>query len=304
MNSKPLIFDIKRYAINDGPGVRVTIFFKGCPLKCRWCHNPESISAKMEKMYAADKCIGALSCIKDCPENALTITPEHGIVTNLTLCTMCGECTVNCPTGAMEMVAEMADIDSIIQAINEERDIIEQSGGGVTFSGGEPLMHHQFLSKALLACKAEGFHRTVDTSGYASQEVLLELAPNVDHWLYDLKVMDTELHAKWTGIGNERILANLRILANTGASIDIRIPLIDGVNADDNNITATAEFVASLAGDKKQVNVLPYHKTAENKYRKLDKEVNLVGMAEPSQQRQEQVVKIFESYGINAIIGG
>ena len=304
MSETCLVFDTKRYAINDGPGVRVTIFLKGCPLNCAWCHNPESISPKMEKMFSAKKCIGALNCIADCPEDALSMDPELGVVTDFDACTMCGDCTENCPTGAMEMVAEPMRVPDVIKAVLEERQIIEQSGGGVTFSGGEPLMHYKFLIEALNECGREGFHRTVDTSGMTSKSILLEVAKRTDHWLYDLKCMDSDTHLKWTGVRNENILANLKTLAATGASINIRIPLIDGVNADDQNIIETARFISALEGPPKQVNILPYHKIAENKYIKLGREINLEGMAEPTPERQQEIVKLFESHGLEVIVGG
>ena len=304
MASANLVFDTKRYAINDGPGVRVTIFLKGCPLNCNWCHNPESVSPKMEKMYSASKCIGALSCINDCPENALSLTPDKGVVTDFDLCNMCGICAESCPSSAMEMVAVYMDVAAVIETIYEERQIIEQSGGGVTFSGGEPLMHHKFLIEALDACREEGFHSTVDTSGFASKSILLDVARRTDHWLYDLKSMDPEKHKKWTGVSNKKILKNLVALAKTGASINIRIPLIEGVNADDANIIATARFVRSLDGEPKQVNILPYHKIAENKYEKLGRKINLEGMSEPSVDRQQEVLRIFEAHGLEAIVGG
>jgi pyruvate formate lyase activating enzyme len=302
--TEKLVFDTKRYAINDGPGVRVTIFLKGCPLNCKWCHNPESISPRMEKMFSASKCIGALSCIDDCPENALSMTPDEGVVTDFDLCNMCGKCAESCPSGAMEMVAQYMDVASVIEAIYEERQIIEQSGGGITFSGGEPLMHHEFLIEALDACRAEGFHCTVDTSGIASRSILLDVAKRTDHWLYDLKSMDPEVHLKWTGVRNEKILENLVALAKTGASINVRIPLVEGVNADDANIIATAQFVQALNGSRKQVNILPYHKIAESKYEKLGRQINLEGMSEPSVERQQEIVTIFESHGLEAMVGG
>ena len=304
MTTTKLVFDTKRYAINDGPGIRVTIFLKGCLLDCAWCHNPESISPKMEKMFSASKCIGALSCIENCPEDALSMTPDKGVITDFKRCTMCGHCAESCPSGAMEMVAEHMDVASVIEAINEERQIIEQSGGGVTFSGGEPLMHHKFLIKALDACKEEGFHCTVDTSGFTSKSILLEVAKRTDHWLYDLKSMDSEKHLEWTGVRNENILENLVTLASTGASINIRIPLIEGVNADDENIIATAKFVQALDGERKKINVLPFHRIAENKYEKLGRQINLEGMSEPPLERQQKILRIFESHGLEAMLGG
>jgi len=304
MTAASLVFDTKRYAINDGPGVRVTIFLKGCTLNCTWCHNPESISPKMEKMFNSSKCIGSLICISECPKNAMTMTIDKGVVTDFDACDMCGICAENCPSGAMEMVAEMMDVETVIKTVTEEHSIIEQSDGGVTFSGGEPLMHHEFLIEALDACKEEGFHRTVDTTGLTKRSILMDVAKRTDHWLYDLKSMNSDTHLKWTGVGNERILENLVELAKTGASINIRIPLIEGVNADDENIEATAKFISALEGEKKQVNLLPYHEIAKNKYEKLGREISLEGMSEPTQERQDEIVKKFESYGLKVIIGG
>lgn len=304
MSKTCLVFDTKRYAINDGPGVRVTIFLKGCLLNCDWCHNPESISPKMEKMFSAKQCIGALNCINDCPENALTLDQDLGVITDFDACTMCGKCTENCPTGAMEMVAAPMYVSDVIRAVNEERQIIEQSGGGVTFSGGEPLLHHKFLIEALDECGREGYHRTVDTSGFTSKPILLEVAKRTDHWLYDLKSMDSDTHLEWTGVRNEKILDNLKTLAKTGASINVRIPLIEGVNAGDANIIESARFIRALEGERKQVNILPYHKIAENKYIKLGRKINLAGMSEPSLERQEEIVDLFKCHGLNAVVGG
>ena len=299
-----LVFDKKRFAINDGPGVRVTIFLKGCPLRCAWCHNPESLSPKMEKMFTPGKCIGCLACIDACPENALTMTADRGVVTNFEACTMCGRCADVCPTGAMEMVAEMTDVQAVVDAVLEERVLIEQSGGGVTFSGGEPLMHHRFLIEALDACQAEGIHCTVDTSGFAPKEILMAVATRTDHWLYDLKSMDAETHLKWTGVRNELILENLVTLAATGASINIRLPLIEGVNTDDENMRATVAFVKGLAGKPKPVSLLPYHKIAENKYAKLGRTIELEGMAEPSEERLSEIIALFNTSGLDATVGG
>ena len=298
-----LIFDVKRYAINDGPGIRVTIFFKGCPLSCRWCHNPESISPDVQKLYTASKCIGATECIKVCDQNALTLTKD-GIVTDPDRCNLCGACADACPTRAIEMSGKPESIEDLLKIIKNERLLFDTSGGGVTFSGGEPLMHHKFLIALLDACGAEGIHRTVDTTGYASPDILLAVASRTDHFLYDIKLMDSKKHKEYTGVANEKILSNLKLLAATGASINIRIPLISGVNADDDNIHKTAEFILSLAGDKKQVNLLPHHNIAQKKYEKLGKTVDLSGMSEPTSQEQDHVLSLFASYGIPAIIGG
>ena len=300
---QPLIFDVKRYAINDGPGIRLTIFMKGCPLSCAWCHNPESQSPHPQKMYIADKCIGCQSCVKACPENACELTPQ-GIVTDLELCTVCGTCAEVCPTKATEISGRVMSKEEIFTKIENERVFFDQSGGGVTFSGGEPLQHADFLIELLDECRERGIHRTVDTAGLAKTETLLEVAKHTDHFLYDLKMMDSTRHKKWIGVPNEKILENLKTLAETGAKINIRIPLIKGVNADGENIRQTAEFIANLAGEKKVVNLLPYHKIASRKYQKMGEAYDPSGMETPSEAEQKAIIAEFAAHGVEAIIGG
>ena len=298
----PLIFDIKRYAINDGPGIRITIFLKGCPLSCKWCHNPESQSPAKQKFYTASKCIGTQDCIEVCPNDALTLT-KTGIVTNYELCKLCGKCADACPTKAIEMVGEMYNVDELMKIIEREKVHIDQSGGGVTFSGGEPLMHPGFLIEILDACGKKNLHRTVDTSGFADSIILLEVSKYTDLFLYDLKLMDSEKHKKWTGVDNQLILKNLKHLAETGANINIRIPLIKNVNADRNELTKMARFISTLPGNQ-IVNLLPYHSIAANKYNKLGSVYNEFDMAEPSEKEQNKAVEIFNSFGIEVEIGG
>lgn len=302
-NSSAIIFDIKRYSINDGPGIRVTVFFKGCPLRCAWCHNPESFSMNVEKMYNVSRCIGAMACIEVCPNNALTLTRE-GIVTDYNLCKLCGKCAEACPTKAIEMTGYNETISGIINEIEKERLIIDQSGGGVTFSGGEPMQHYPFLLKILDECGARGFHRAVDTTGLTETAKLLEVAKRTDLFLYDLKHMDSEIHKKYTGVGNELILSNLKTLAETGAEINIRIPFIGGVNTGKDNIEKSASFISGLAGDKKSVNILPYHNIAVHKYKKLGKAYEENRLKEPTAEEISTAVGIFETYGIEVTIGG
>ncbi|RLC96696.1 MAG: glycyl-radical enzyme activating protein [Chloroflexi bacterium] len=297
------VFDIKRYAINDGPGIRVTIFLKGCPLACRWCHNPESISPKVQKLYTASKCIACGECVKVCPLQACELT-EAGIKTNFDLCDVCGKCAEVCPAKATEMSGQYESVDDLMVVIEKERTFFEQSGGGVTFSGGEPLLYPKFLTDILDACGKRGIHRAVDTSGSVKKDVLLEIAKRTDLFLFDLKLMDNEKHRQWTGVGNEVILDNLCALAEAGAAIQIRIPLIAGINADDRNIKASAAFVAALPGEKKPVNLLPFHDVGRGKDIKLGQNRDLNGMAEPSTADLERVIGIFQDHGLSATIGG
>lgn len=309
----PLIFDIKRYAISDGPGIRIAIYFKGCPLRCAWCHNPESQSPKVQKLYTASKCIGAQDCIEVCPEDALTLTRD-GIVTDYEKCTLCGKCAEACPTKAIEMSGKLYGVEELMQIIERERVHIEHSDGGVTFSGGEPLTHPDFLIDMLKACKQKGLHCAVDTCGFAPVETLLKVAKHTDLFLYDLKMMDPVQHKKWTGKDNKLILKNLKVLAAAGANINIRIPFIGNVNTHENEVRAMAEFVANLPFTNRgletatpklpEVNLLPYHNIAQNKYNKLGQIYNSEEMREPTDEEIGFAKSVFKEKGCLVEIGG
>lgn len=300
--SEALIFDIKRYAINDGPGIRVVVFFKGCNLHCVWCHNPESISGRPEKMYSPAKCINCGTCVAVCPEKAITLTSQ-GINIDATLCSRCGKCAEICPTKAIEMSGKIMSVSEIMNIIEKERVFFDQSGGGVTFSGGEPLVYPRLLIELLDACGKRGIHRAVDTAGHVNTETLLEVALRTDLFLFDLKMMDAGRHKQYTGVRNELILYNLKVLAATGTQIIIRIPLVGGVNDHEKNIRQTAEFLAGLAGERKEVHLLPYHPVAQNKYLKLGRPEDFESLSAPDKEIQEQSVAIFLEFGITATIG-
>ena len=299
----PLIFDIKRYAINDGPGIRLTIFFKGCPLSCIWCHNPESISRHAQKLFTAGKCIGCGECARACPRHAIIMTAD-GPVTDQAVCDLCGACARICPTLAMEISGREETIESLLAMIEKERLLFDQSGGGVTFSGGEPLLHPEFLFPLLDACGARAIHRTIDTCGQIKSVTLMDAVKKTDLFLYDLKMMDSVKHKRYTGVGNELILANLQALATAGAAIQIRIPLIRGVNADPENLDRTAAFITGLDGGKKAVSLLPYHAIAAHKYRKLGNTYRADELQEPDQADLDRAVKCFEAYNLAVTIGG
>jgi len=298
-----LVFDVKRYAINDGPGIRVTIFMKGCPLACRWCHNPESISPTVQKMYSREKCIGCGECVEICPVEACELT-DAGIVTDPNRCIRCGKCASVCPAAATEMSGRYETVSDLLGVIESERPFFDQSGGGVTFSGGEPLLYPDFLMEILDACGRLRIHRTVDTCGLARTRNLLAVAERTDLFLYDLKMMDSTKHKEWTGAGNKRILKNLEALAESGAAIQIRIPLIKGVNADEENINATATFVAALPGPARPISLLPYHNVAGGKFARLGRDYLPSQMTEPDAEDLERVIAGFASHGLTASVGG
>jgi pyruvate formate lyase activating enzyme len=300
---QPLIFDIKRYSINDGPGIRATVFFKGCPLNCKWCHNPESISPKVQKLFTSSKCIGCGECCRICPVGACTLTPD-GVVTDEELCTLCGKCAEVCPTLAMEMSGRYYSVADILEIIKKERPFFDQSGGGVTFSGGEPLLYPGFLIEVLEACGRQGIHRAVDTSGFVRKETLLQVAQHTDLFLYDLKMVDAEKHKHYTGVDNQLILDNLTALAEYGSEIQVRIPLIGGVNDDSDSVAAMAAFVSGLQGEKKAVNLLPFHDVAKGKDEKLGQKRDLAALCEPSSASLQAAIEAFAGYGVAATTGG
>ncbi len=240
--------------------------------------------------------------MEECPENALKLT-ENGIVTDTNLCTLCGKCADVCPTLAMEMSGKQMSVEELMQAIRKEIRMIDESDGGVTISGGEPMMQSDFLIELLDALGKEGIHRAVDTTGMTSTERLLEVSKRTDLFLYDLKVMDSVVHKKFTGVANEKILENLVVLAQSGANINIRIPLIKGVNADEENIQKTAEFVASLEGEQ-SVSLLPYHDIARAKHERLEQDYDLNEFEEPTEDDVQRVLGQFRSMGIAASVGG
>jgi pyruvate formate lyase activating enzyme len=254
-------------------------------------------------MFTPAKCIGCGECVKACPNQACRLTAE-GIVTDPHRCDLSGRCAEVCPTLATEISGETKTVAELLKIIEKERPLFDQSGGGVTFSGGEPLLYPEYLKAVLQQCREHQIHRTIDTCGLVNTETLLDIATQTDLFLYDLKLMDSEKHKEYTGANNALILQNLHALAETGAEILIRIPLIKGVNSDLDNLTATAKFIAQLPGEKKGVNLLPYHDIATHKYHKLGSRYLADNLREPDETDLQQAIDCFAAHGLSATIGG
>lgn len=301
-----LVFDIKRYAINDGPGIRTTIFLKGCPLRCVWCHNPESWKDAPQKLYKKNKCIGCSSCVEACPQGCLELTKDGIVPVAGKECLLCGSCADACPTMALELTGKEWSMDEIMAQVEKERGLMESSGGGVTLCGGEPLMHPDKALEILKELGRRGFHRTVDTTLFVAENKLDEIAAECELFLVDLKVMSSEKHKFWTGVPNELILSNIRHLAEIGGDFFIRIPLIQEVNADEENIEAAAAFLASIPWKRRELNLLPYHDIGKGKHERMWGVYNPHGysLSTPSLETQQHCIEIFEKYGIKASIGG
>ena len=299
-----LVFDIKRYAIHDGPGIRTTVFLKGCPLRCLWCHNPESWSVQRQRLYKSTKCIGCGECVNACPNGALRLTPA-GIVPTSAPCLACGRCAGVCPAAAMEICGQEYSVEALAAEVEKERSMMEGSGGGVTVSGGEPLLHPDFLQAFLEETGRRGFHRAVDTTLYAAPETVRMAAARCELLLVDLKAMDPAVHRHYTGVDNARILENIALVASLGTPYRIRIPLIEEVNASRENIAATVQFLRSLPAAPLLVELLPYHDIGKGKHQRLWSRYNPGGepLSTPSAAEQQRVIAQFSQAGLECRVG-
>ena len=301
--AKGIIFDIKRYAIHDGPGIRTTIFLKGCSLRCQWCQNPEGQEIKPEIILRSTRCAEECSeCVSVCPQDAIS---KNGnlIKIDQTKCDLCRKCEDVCVYEALEIVGKEVTVGEVMEEIEKDRIFFDESGGGITFSGGEPLMQLDFLEALLEEIKKKNIHVTLDTSGYVSFEDLDRISDKVDLFLYDLKIMDEGKHEKYTGVSNKLILENLRKLSEGGNSVAIRIPLISGINDDDQNIQMFAEYLHGLKNIK-QISLLEYHRGGCEKYKRLRKEKFLKIFESPSDERIEEIKKILADSGFSVKTGG
>lgn len=301
--STGLVFDIKRFSIHDGPGIRTTVFLKGCPLHCSWCHNPESQGTEPDVMLHPRRCIRCEACIDACPEHAISTAEDGAVLTDRNLCVRCGNCTETCYAEARERVGEEYTVAALMAEIERDRDFFEESGGGVTLSGGEPLLQHEFSLAVLRTCKSRGIHTAVDTCGAVSWRVLESIRPYTDLFLYDIKHMDEAAHRQVTGASNRRVLENLQKLSGLGHAIRLRFAVIPGINDSEQNIHATGAFAAALPG-RHALSILPYHAAAADKYKKLGQSDRLPGTDPPGAERMAAIAALLEGFGLEVTQGG
>ncbi len=272
-----IIFNVQRFSTGDGPGIRTTVFLKGCPLRCAWCHNPEGLSPRPELVWYEARCIGARDCLSACPADALTLTPQ-GMQIDRQRCTACGECAWVCPTGALEVIGQERTPEALLAEVQKDAVFYETSGGGVTLSGGEPLAQADFLLALCRLCREAGFHLALDTCGAAPWERYERLLPLVDLVLYDLKLFDGQRHRASTGADNARILENARRVAAAGAPLWVRTPVIPGYTADAANIAALGEFIAAELPTVERWDLLAYTDLGRAKYERLERPYALEGV--------------------------
>ncbi len=265
-----IIFDIKKFAIHDGPGIRTTAFLKGCSLRCAWCHNPESIDTSQELFYTPAKCIDCGACVKVCPEVCHSMNEgKHEFLRDG--CTVCGKCAEVCHAGALEMVGREMSADEVMAEVVKDRQFYETSGGGVTLSGGEPMVQPEFAGELLEKAKGEGLHTCLDTCGNVSYDRYEAVMPFVDLFLYDIKETDSARHEQFTGAGNELILENLKKLDAAGGNAIIRCPVIPGMNDREEHFRAVGALASSLK-NVQGINLMAYHPLGSSKSERLGKE--------------------------------
>ncbi|NLY71659.1 MAG: glycyl-radical enzyme activating protein [Clostridiales bacterium] len=301
-----LVGSLQKFSIEDGPGIRTTIFFKGCPLNCKWCHNPELIDPRQQLIQSPNNCIGCGYCIKVCPNDAVTMDPEEGIVIDRAKCDVCLKCADECYAEALRPVAKPMTIDEILSIVEQDKGFYENTDGGITVSGGEILMHAKFVSKLIDEARKRGMNVCLDTCGFGDSQALMELAlkENVTDILYDMKAIDDKVHKEYTGVSNKLIIDNLKMLAADARTLDkliMRMPLIKRVNDSDDIIKRTGEFYKEIG--VKRVNLLPYHSLGVSKKRNVDG-FEQEKFEQPTEERLTEIENYFKELDLKVEVLG
>ena len=298
---KGLVFSIQRYSIHDGPGIRTTIFFKGCPLRCKWCSNPESLNPYPEIMFREAKCNGCGKCLEICSPEAIALD-EDSVQVDRSKCDLCMKCVDICLAGAIEITGRYTTVEEVVEECGKDELFYRNSGGGVTLSGGEPLHQPEFALNLLKACKERGLSTALDTSGYASWDVLDSVLQYTDLILYDIKHIDSEMHYSGTGVKNDLILGNFKRIVDTKrARVWIRVPVIPNYNDSEQHIERLAIALTEMPVEK--ISLLGYHEWGKPKYGFLGRDYPLDGSVPPSQERLEKLRDIIQSKGLEVTVG-
>jgi pyruvate formate lyase activating enzyme len=297
------VFNIQHYSIHDGPGIRTTVFLKGCPLRCLWCSNPESQRLKPQILFDNDRCIRCDACITTCPNDAILVNEDGTRQIQAENCNLCGLCIEGCYAGALEQIGKEMTVGDVLAEIKTDQPFYDQSGGGITLSGGEPALQSRFSLGLLQGSKALGIHTAIETTGYVKWDVWESLRPYLDLVLYDLKELDSELHTRWTGLPNELVLDNLKRLANSGVAVIVRRPVIPDYNDSVESIHQLGRFVRDL-GIIEEIDLLPYHRFGKGKYERLGLEYAMGDTPSMKAEEVTELYNILHSYGLNVKIGG
>lgn len=297
-----LVTNIQGYSIHDGPGIRTVVFLKGCSLECQWCSNPECISSHSEEGFIKTLCTKCGKCAEVCPEEALIY--ETGKIPHIDRerCSGCGVCSSVCLYQSLVPYGKPMTADEVFKAVNRDKMFYQASGGGVTVSGGEPLLQPEFICDLFEKCRFAGIHTCIETSGYASESALRKVLPYTDYILYDLKHMNSEIHRHYTGKPNDLILSNAKIIATSGVEMLFRMPLIPGINDDLQNIKETAEFLHGAGNNSLRIELMPYHRLGKGKYEALDRQYLLSEILPPEPEHLESIKHIFTDSGIICMI--
>ena len=300
VESAGFLFDIQRYALHDGPGIRTAVFFKGCPLSCWWCHNPEGQSPQPNLMYFENRCLVCGECIRVCPHGAVHCL--NGEIHTSSACQVCGTCADACPAGARKTVGRRMTVSEVMREIQKDLIFWDESGGGVTFTGGEPLAQPFFLQSLLDACREKRINTVVETCGLAKKDVVVDLSEKASLFLYDLKILDPAKHKKYTGVANDSILENLEALAEKKRRVIVRYPLIPYINDDSGNVRRMVALLSRL--HLRQIHLLPYHETGTEKYKRLGWGFRLEDVKAVPASLVKKIAGEFERAGINVKVGG
>ncbi|SBW07763.1 Glycyl-radical enzyme activating protein family [uncultured delta proteobacterium] len=294
------IFDIQRYSVHDGPGIRTILFLKGCPLRCPWCSNPESLTVAPQLWQQKRKCVGCGSCLTACPAGAI-MPGGQGITVDWARCDSCGKCARACCSGALEMIGRAMTVEDAVEAALRDRAFYKDTGG-VTLSGGEPLLQADFAANVLRGCKERGLHTAMETTGYADWRKIERLLPYTDFFLYDIKLINSEKHKAAVGVDNARILRNAENIASAGKPLVVRVPVVPGINDDAENLRATVRFAAAIGA--RSVDLLPYHRLGEPKWERLGKPYTLGGTPALSNACLRDVLDAIGDMHVPVTVGG